>query len=264
MRLARATVSALLVFVLFQTGCSKKQANRNAGAASASDGAAQQDAPPVPDGDARTLFDRGVDAYRHDRDQEAVEDFQRAVELDPNFAEGYYRLGLALHVTGQKDESDKAFSDAVKAYEKLTRQDPKNADAYYFLGLCYEKLDKFEDATRALREAVRVSPQEDENKDDKYYELALVQYKLAQYDEAVGALNRALEINPDNYPAADLLEKAKAGAQRVEEIRKHQEQLLKQKNSNANINANSNGNAGANANKNTGASANKNSATSPL
>lgn len=263
MRLARATVSALLVFVLFQTGCSKKQANRNSGAASASDNAAQQAAQAQPEGDAHDFFDRGVDAYRHDRDQEAVEDFQKVVQLDPDFAEGFYRLGLALHVTGQKDESDKAFSDAVKAYEKLTRQDPKNSDAYYFLGLCYERLDKFEDAARALREAVRASPEGDENKDDKYYELALVQYKLAQYDDAVGALNRALEINPDNYPAADLLEKARAGAQRVDEIRKHQEQLLKQKNANANSNANANGNAGANANKNTGAGAKNNSANSP-
>jgi tetratricopeptide (TPR) repeat protein len=263
MRVARVTLSALLVFVLFQTGCSKRQANQNAGAASP-DGAAQQGAPPAPDGDARALFDRGVDAYRHDRDQEAVEDFQRAVQLDPDFAEAHYRLGLALHVTRQREESDKAFEDAVKAYEKLTRRDPKNAEAYYFLGLCYEKLDKFEDAARALKEAVRNSPQEDESKDDKYYELALVQYKLAQYDEAVGALNKALEINPDNYPAADLLEKARAGAQRVEEIRKHQEQLLKQKNANANTNANANGNAGANANANAGAVTNKNSATSPL
>lgn len=263
MRVARVTVSALLAFVLFQTGCSKKQANRNADVAS-SNSATQQGAQAQPDGDARTLFDRGVDAYRHDRDQEAVEDFQRAVQLDPDFAEGYYRLGLALHVTGQKDESDKAFADAVKAYEKLTRQEPKNSDAYYFLGLCYERLDKFEDAARALKESVRNTSEGDEGRDDKYYELALVQYKLAQYDDAVGALNKALEINPDNYPAADLLEKAKAGAQRVDEIRKHQEQLLKQKNANANTNGNANGNAGANANVNANAGANKNSATSPL
>ncbi|HEX3558159.1 MAG TPA: tetratricopeptide repeat protein [Pyrinomonadaceae bacterium] len=267
MRVARAILSALLVSVLLQTGCTKKQANKNAGASPSNNAAQQQGATPAPD-DARALFERGVDAYHHDRDQEAVEDFQRAVELDPDFAEAFYRLGLALHVTGQKEESDKAFGDAIKAYEKLTRQDPKNADAYYFLGLCYEKLDKFEDAARALRESVRNSPEGDENRDDKYYELAVVQYKLAQYDDAVAALNKALEINPDNYPAADLLEKAKAGAQRVEEIRRHQEQMLKQKNGNANMNgnanANANGNAGVNANRNAGAGANRNSPASPL
>src|SRR5438105_8639760 len=256
MRIPRATLSALLALVLFQTGCSKRQAGQNAGANS-SGGAAQQGAlGQQPDGDARALFDRGVDAYRHDRDQEAVEDLQKAVQLEPDFAEAHYRLGLALHATGQRDEADKAFGEAVKAYEKLTRQEPKNPDAYYFLGLCYEKLDKYDDAARALKEAVRNLSDADENRDDKYYELAVVEYKLAKYDEAVAALNKALEINPNNYPAADLLEKARAGAQRVEEIRKHQEQLLKQKNANANTNANGNSNAGANANTNAGANTN--------
>jgi tetratricopeptide (TPR) repeat protein len=262
MRVPRATLSALLAFALFHTGCSKRQANRNAGADSAS-GAAQQGAQAQPDGDARALFERGVEAYRHDRDQEAVEDLRRAVELDPDFAEAHYRLGLALHATGQREEADKAFENAVKAYEKLTRQEPKNADAYYFLGLCYEKLDKYDDAARALKDAVRNLSETDENRDDKYYELAVVQYKLAKYDEAVAALNKALEINPDNYPAADLLEKAKSGAQRVEEMRKHQEQLLKQKSANANANANLNGNSNAGANANAGANTNKNSATPP-
>jgi len=252
MRVPRSTLTALLALLLLQTGCSKRPAGQNANAS----GAAQQGATDAPDGDARALYERGVDAYRDDRDEEAVEDLEKAVELDPDFAEAHYRLGLALRATDRKDESDKAFGDAVKTYEKLTRQEPKNADAYYFLGLCYEKLGKYEDAARALKDSVHNLSETAENRDDKYYELAIVQYKLAQYDEAVAALNKALEINPNNYPASDLLEKARAGAQRVDEIRRHQEQLLKQKNANANANANGNSNAGANANTNAGANAN--------
>jgi tetratricopeptide (TPR) repeat protein len=261
MRIARATLTALVALSLLQAGCSKRRAGQNT--AANPENTAQQNAQGQPDGDAHALFERGVDAYRHDQDDEAVEDLQKAVQLDPDFAEAHYRLGLALHATGQKDEADKEFGDAVKSYEKLTRQEPKNADAYYFLGLCYEKLDKFDDAARALRDSVRNLSESDENRDDKYYELAIVEYKLAQYEDAVAALNKALEINPDNYPAADLLEKAKNGAQRVEEMRKHQEQMLKQKNSNANVNQNSNANAGANSNANTNTGANKNAAASP-
>ena len=252
MRAALLTLSTLLVLSTLQAGCSKKQTNQNAGQSSSADNAAQESS----GGDARAFFERGMDAHKNDRDQEAVEDFRQAVQLDPDFAEGYYRLGVVLHITGQTDEAQKSFEEAVKAYEKLTRQDPKNSDAYYFMALCYERLDKYEEAVRALKEAVRNSPD-----DDKYYELALAHFKLAQYDESVAALNKALEINPDNYPAQDLLEKAKAGAERVAEIRRHQEQLLKQKNANAG--ANSNANAGANANTNAAANGNKNDAPSP-
>jgi len=252
MRAALLTLSTLLVLSTLQAGCSKKQTNQNGASASSSDNAVQGPT----GGDAHAFFERGMDAHKNDRDEEAVEDFKQAVQLDPDFAEAHYRLGVVLHITGQTDEAQKSFEEAVKAYEKLTKQDPKNSDAYYFMALCYERLDKYEDAVRALREAVRNSPD-----DDKYYELALAHFKLAQYDESVAALNKALEINPDNYPAQDLLEKAKAGAERVAEIRRHQEQLLKQKNANAG--ANSNANAGANANTNAAANGNKNDAPSP-
>ena len=254
MRAALLTLSTLLVLSTLQAGCSKKQTNQNGASASSSDNAAQGPT----GGDAHAFFERGMDAHKNDRDEEAVEDFKQAVQLDPDFAEAHYRLGVVLHITGQTDEAQKSFEEAVKAYEKLTKQDPKNSDAYYFMALCYERLDKYEEAVRALKEAVRTSPKDD---DDKYYELALAHFKLAQYDESVAALNKALEINPDNYPAQDLLEKAKAGAERVAEIRRHQEQLLKQKNANAG--ANSNANAGANANTNAAANGNKNDAPSP-
>ena len=252
MRAALLTLSTLLALSTLQAGCSKKQTNQNGASASPADNAAQESS----GGDARSFFERGMDAHKNDRDEEAVEDFKQAVQLDPDFAEAHYRLGVVQHITGQTDEAQKSFEAAIKAYEKLTKQDPKNSDAYYFMALCYERLDKYEEAVRALKEAVRTSPKDD---DDKYYELALAHFKLAQYDESVTALNKALEINPDNYPAQDLLEKAKAGAERVAEIRRHQEQLLKQKNANANANAN----AGANANTNANANGNKNDAPSP-
>jgi tetratricopeptide (TPR) repeat protein len=261
MKVLRVTLSALFVFALLHAGCSGKQANRNAFESPTPDGAAQQDAPQQsPTGgsdDARALFERGKDAYKHNRDEEAVEDFKQATQLDPDFAEAHYRLGLAYNVTKQKDEADKSFEQAVKLYEKLTKQDPKNSDAYYFLGLCYEQLGKYDDAARVLKEAVKNSPTES---DDKYFELALSHYKLAQYDESVRALNKALEINPDNFPAQELLEQARSGAARIEEFRKHQEQLRKQQNSNANTR---NSNSGANTNSGAGTGTNRNTAAAP-
>jgi tetratricopeptide (TPR) repeat protein len=255
MRATRATLLTLLVFLLLAQGCSRKQANRNAGASTA-DGTSQAGQ----SGDAHALYDKGMDAYRGNRDQEAVEDFRQATQLDPDFAEAHYRFGLALNVVGDKEEAAKAFGEAIKAYEKRTKQDPKDSDAFYFLGLCYEKLDKYEDAVRALKESVKTSPTEN---DDKYYELAFANFRLAQYDDSIRALNKTLEINPNNYMAQDLLDKAKEGAQRVDEIRRHQEQLLKQKTANTNANANGNSNSAANTGTNSGAATNKNGAQPP-
>ena len=243
MKTLRFTFNALLVSALLAaSACSKKPAGQGSDPNANADGSAQQQQGDAVSGDAREAFERGMSAYRDDRDAEAVEAFKRAIEIDPDFAEAHYRLGLAYNATKQTDEAEKAFREAVKAYEKLTRREEKNSDAFYILGLCHEKLGDYDDAVKALKEAVKTSPTEN---DDKYFELANAQYQLAQYDEAVRAFNKALEINPDNYPAQDLLEKSKAGAERIADFRKHQEQLRKQQKNNSNAN---NSNAGANSN----------------
>ena len=112
MRAALLTLATLLVFVLPQAGCSKKQSNQNAGQSS-SGNTTGGDSQGGAGGDARSFFDRGMDAHKNDRDDEAVEDFKQAVQIDPDFAEAYYRLGIVLHITGQTDESKKSFEQAA-------------------------------------------------------------------------------------------------------------------------------------------------------
>ena len=254
MKALRVTLHSLLVSALLLSGCNRRAADSNAanvnGAATPADG---EQASSAPSGDAQALYEQGLAAYKADRDEEAVEKLKQAVELAPEFAEAHYRLGLAYNATKQREEADKAFEAAVKAYEKVTKREPKNSDAYYFLGLSYEQLGKYDEAVKALKEAVKNSPEEN---DDKYFELANAHFKIAQYDEAVKALNKVLELNPDNFPAQELLEQAKNGAQRVAEFRKRQEQLRRQQNANSNAN-------NANANSNAAPRPNSNSAASP-
>lgn len=160
MKALRTTLAALFVFALLHAGCRGKQAAQQ-NAAATPEGAAPQPPPPsftLPDGDARTLFEHGINAYRQDRDEEAAAAFKRAVELDPELAEGYYRLGLAYSVTRQDEEADKAFEECVKAYEKRTKKEPKDSDSFYFLGLCPEKLRQYDDAVRRSRRRSKNRP----------------------------------------------------------------------------------------------------------
>ena len=249
-------LSAFMIFVTALPGCSfrKQQAAENAPAnsnASASETTTTPTPPPVGDapvegGDAHANFQRGMEAYRGDRDEEAVEAFKEAARLDPDFAEAHYRLGLAYAVVGDDEESEKSFEAAAKVYEKSLKAEPKNSDAQFFLGLTYGRLGKYEQSVKMFKESVRNSPEED---DDKYYELGLAHYKLAQYKEAIAAFNKALEINPDYFPASDALEKAKPGLQRREAFLKSLEKQRKEPErkgtTNMNAKANRNGNMNA-------------------
>ena len=235
MRPTCALLCAFLCFALLQAGCaSRQQASETAAtgdqpAAPAPPNGSEADegeslAPVPPGSDARAYFKHGMESYRRNLDQQAVESFKEAVRLDPEFAEAHYRLGLAYSVTGQRDEAEEAFKEAVKAYEKVVKREPKDAEAHYFLGLALGRVGEYDKAVKALKEAARNAPDDD----DKHYELGLAHMKIAEYKEAISAFNKALEINPDNFPASEALERAKPGLERREAFLKQQEKLKKE------------------------------------
>lgn len=188
--------------------------------------------------------------------QRAIEVLNKAVELDPNLAEGYFKLGIAYSLVeleghaisvepaptpegkGKKPaevklNSEIAFEKAVEAYKKMIEANEKDDAAYFYLGLSYNKLNEDEDAAKALREAVKLKP------DDAEYqtELGAILIKLAKYPEAVAALKKALELDPTNSKTEDLLEKAEAGRKRVEYVSLPKDDKKPGRDANANSNA---------------------------
>lgn len=167
----------------------------------------------------------------------AIEAYKRAVEIDPDLAEAYFKMGIGYALlemeakqnggnqilpgevdpntkTQAKPNSIKMFERAVEAYKKQLNGSSKDAAGYFNLGLAYNKLNRDDAAEDALAMAVKINP------DDAEYqtELGAIRIKLAKYHEAIAALKKALEIDPDSTEAADLLEEADAGARRVDYV----------------------------------------------
>jgi tetratricopeptide (TPR) repeat protein len=57
-------------------------------------------------------FNRGVKYSELKKHQQAIEDFNQAIRLDPKYAEAYYGRGVACYYKG---EYDKAWEDFHKA-----------------------------------------------------------------------------------------------------------------------------------------------------
>ncbi len=173
--------------------------------------------------EARTLLEKGKELFRQDHDKEAAETFQKALDLDPDFAEAHFRLGLTYAAQGQKEKAEEEYARAVEAYKKHVRTNQKDADAFFNMGLAYAKLSKHDEAVKALRQAVKIETEDG----DMYYELGTELSKIAQYQEAVAAFQKAIDLDPDNYRALEALDKAKEGAERIKVLQKRQEELLK-------------------------------------
>jgi tetratricopeptide (TPR) repeat protein len=84
---------------------------------------------------------------------EAEKDFQKAIQLRPNYAEAYVALGL----TQRKLLNAPA---ALLSFEKAVSLDPKNPSAHYRLGVEYLQSGKAARATDHLRQAARSMPED--------------------------------------------------------------------------------------------------------
>ena len=177
--------------------------------------------------EARTLLERGREQYRNDEDTQAVETFQQALKLDPEFAEAHFRLGLTYDALGQEQEAEGAYKKAVETYKKYLSTDGNedDAEAHYNLGQSYNGLHLYTEAVREYRQAIKFKP------DDPaiHYDLGLSLMRLAQYDQAAAAFSKSLELDPQNYRAEDSLAEAKEGVTRIRTGKRHQEELLKKK-----------------------------------
>ena len=76
-----------------------------------------------------------------DKDQvdEATRLYRRAVEIKPDYAEGWWYLGMLQY------ESDQ-YVDGAEAFSRVTRLKPEMALGWAMLGLCQFEIRKYESA----------------------------------------------------------------------------------------------------------------------
>jgi tetratricopeptide (TPR) repeat protein len=95
-----------------------------------------------------TLYNLGLVYYKKGLLDEAIDYYRKAIELDSNFPDSLYNLGLAYHPKG-------LHKDALEAYEKLLRVKPDYENGHNNMGLAYQGLKKWERAIQSFREELR-------------------------------------------------------------------------------------------------------------
>ncbi|MDP1758688.1 MAG: tetratricopeptide repeat protein [Thermodesulfovibrionales bacterium] len=117
----------------------------------------------------------------------AIDFFQKAVNIDPDFAEAHNNLGFAY-------EKSKKFNEAIESYKKalsnLIYRSPEKA--YYNLAKVYYRLGKYDEAINAHKEALK-------RMNDfypSYYGLALCYNAKGRYGDASLAITKAIEMDP--------------------------------------------------------------------
>jgi tetratricopeptide (TPR) repeat protein len=117
--------------------------------------------------------------------EDAITACRQAIGIKPDCAEAHSNLGNALRDRGELDE-------AVTAYREAIRVKPDYAEAHSNLGNALRDRGELDEAVTAYREAVRVKPDFAE----AHSNLGNVLTELGKLDEAVGACRQAIGIKP--------------------------------------------------------------------
>jgi tetratricopeptide (TPR) repeat protein len=176
----------------------------------------------------------GMTLGRRGRYAEAVEAFERALELKPDFAPAYHNLGLAWQGLGETAKS-------IAAYRRAVELDPTNVEPYCGLANVLASLGRDDEAFETMRRAVETAPTSFKGhfnygvacervlawetaaaayrasvelyplNTDAYVRLArLCLFVLDRPDEAVETLTRALEFDADDARVRSALDEALA------------------------------------------------------
>ena len=150
------------------------------------------------------------------RPAEAVEYFNKSLELEPDSAEVHSNLGNALSKLSQTDE-------AIEHYKKALNLKPNFSDAHYNLALALARQGKTDEAIAEYRDALRFKPDDIDALSNLGFELA----KQGNFDEAIRYYKKALEFEPKNVIAHGRLGLALAGKGRTDEAIKEFRIVLK-------------------------------------
>jgi tetratricopeptide (TPR) repeat protein len=150
------------------------------------------------------------------RSAEARGHFQIALELEPGYADAHNNFGLLLTAQGRPAE-------AMEQFQKALELKGNSAEAHNNLGLLLVSLGRPAEAVRHYEQALALKP----GYAEAHNNLGLALATEDRPDEAIGHWEQALRIRPDDAEAHRNLGLALAGEGRFAEAIGHWEQALR-------------------------------------
>ena len=186
-------------------------------------------APEIADDIEASIYsDRGVAKWRMKQIKEAIDDFNKSIQLSPDNATVYNNRGNALMDLGHADEAVKDFDRAIalspnygaahnnrgnahaalgqyepafQDYRKAVELMPQSAVPFNGRGKAHEELKRYHAAVRDLTRAITLNPKYA----SAYHNRADAYLAIAMYKEAADDATQAINLQPPDTPDPDLL-----------------------------------------------------------
>jgi len=134
---------------------------------------------------AEALNNRGKTLENLDRNEEALKDYNRALELRPDFPEALNSRGIILRRLGRYDE-------ALRDYNRALELKPDDPVTLNNRGDTLHNMGRYEDALQDFNRAFELRPDSPVTLNNR----SIILLKLERYDDAFKDINRALDLRP--------------------------------------------------------------------
>jgi tetratricopeptide (TPR) repeat protein len=116
--------------------------------------------------------------------------YRQALEIDPNFAMAWARLGAVYTNTGQSGKAFECFTKAYELSKNVSERERFHIDGFYYGAVTGDQ----QKAIDTLELACRTYPHEK----GYYINLAIAQSVLGRIEDALGNAQKALALTPDS------------------------------------------------------------------
>ena len=132
------------------------------------------------------LFSMAVDLEAEKQYIQMIQVLLRLIDLQPDYEDAWFGLGVALGWQGQ-------LAEAVAAYRKQVEIKPDHDNAWYNLGVVLARQGQLVEAVTAYRKQIEVKPDHDK----AWNNLGVALGQQGQLDEEVIAYRKQVEVKPD-------------------------------------------------------------------
>ncbi|GFE68601.1 tetratricopeptide repeat protein [Chroococcus sp. FPU101] len=131
---------------------------------------------------------RGIALRELGRLEEAIVSFDQAIEIQSNDSVAWNNKGIVLHKLGRFDES-------IQSYKHALALKADDHNSWFFLGYALLDLGQFAEAAKSFDTALTLKP----DNHDSWFFLGYSLSNLGRLEEAIQSFDTALALKPDDY-----------------------------------------------------------------
>ncbi|MHB9093370.1 MAG: tetratricopeptide repeat protein [Eubacteriales bacterium] len=138
----------------------------------------------------------GYTYFLNGDNENATKQLNQVLEIDKNYYDGHYNLGLVLKDEGKLD-------DALEHFQKCVEISPKDYKGFLQKGVTYRKMKMYKEAVESLNRANLLMP----GRADTIYEIGMVAEDKGDKTIAAGIYKEALRYDPMFKDALEALKR---------------------------------------------------------